>query len=80
LDIDQHIMRVLATATTPSRPVTIGDLARQFGVSPTVVVPAARRLLDNGLASPFIVKVHGVPTLRGLVPLPVSTRLTEWPR
>jgi hypothetical protein len=31
-------------------------------------VTAARRLVDDHLAEPFMVDVHGVPTLHGLKP------------
>lgn len=72
MNIDQHILQVLANQPGGSRPITIGDLARQFGVSPIVVVPAARRLIESGLATPSMVTVHGVPTLRGLLPVPAS--------
>lgn len=74
MNIDQHILQVLASRSEESRPVTIGDLARQFGVSPILVVPAARRLIESGLAAPSMVTVHGVPTLRGLLPVSPSDR------
>jgi DNA-binding Lrp family transcriptional regulator len=69
MNIDQHILQVLATTADGSRPVTIGDLARRFGVSPVIVLPAARRLVENGLAAPSMVAVHGVSTLHGLMPI-----------
>lgn len=69
MDLDSHIMQVLGAMPKAARPVTIGDLARRFGVSPGVVLPAARRLVDTGLARAALVDVHGVPTLRGLLPL-----------
>jgi hypothetical protein len=69
VDLDSHIMQVLGAMPKAARPVTIGDLARRFGVSPGVVLPAARRLVDTGLARAALVDVHGVPTLRGLLPL-----------
>jgi len=74
VNIDQHILQVLAAGKAGDRPVTIGDFAREFGISPVVVLPAARRLVDSGLAAPSMVDVHGVPTLRGLLPLPAPDR------
>jgi DNA-binding Lrp family transcriptional regulator len=70
MNIDQHILEVLASGAGRRRPVTIGDFARRFGVSPMIVLPAARRLVEDGLAAPSTVLVHGVPTLHGLIPLP----------
>ena len=68
VNLDNHILQILA-ARSSTRPVTISDLARQFGISPTVVLPTARRLVDDGLATPAMVTVHGIPTLHGLLPL-----------
>jgi hypothetical protein len=73
VNIDQHILKVLATGPA-GRPVTIGDLAREFGVSAVVVLPAARRLVGDGLATASMVDVRGVPTLRGLMALPSADR------
>lgn len=70
MDLDQHILQVLTAEAGGSQPFTISDFARRFGVSPGVVLPAARRLVENGLARPSTVMVHGVPTLHGLLPLP----------
>jgi hypothetical protein len=72
MNIDEHILQVLASGAGRSRPMTIGDFARWFGVSPLIVLPAARRLVENGLAAPSTVLVHGVPTLHGLRPLPTA--------
>jgi hypothetical protein len=71
VNLDNHILQILA-ARSSTRPVTISDLARQFGISPTVVLPTARHLVDNGLARPAMITVHGVPTLHGLLPLPAT--------
>jgi hypothetical protein len=75
VNIDEHILRALATRGT--RALTIGDMARQFGLSPTIVLPAARRLVDDGLARPSFVDVHGVPTLRGLLPPSAATPASD---
>jgi len=77
VNLDEHILQALASA--PARSLTIGDLARRLGVSTTIVLPAARRLVDDGLANPSFVKVHGVPTLRGLLPVPASAPGAEAP-
>ncbi|HEU5270972.1 MAG TPA: hypothetical protein VFU36_13690 [Jatrophihabitans sp.] len=69
MNLDRHILQILASAPAGTRPITIGDFARQFGISATLVLPTARRLVDDGLAIPAMVNVHGVPTLRGLLPL-----------
>jgi hypothetical protein len=73
VNLDNHILQALQSRAGNSRPMTIGDLARQLGVSPLVVVTAAHRLVDSGLAAPAMASVHGVPTLRGLSPLPSAT-------
>ena len=62
MNIDDHILLVLASGAARRRPMTIGDFARRFGVSPRIVLPAAQRLVENGLAAPSMVLVHGVPT------------------
>lgn len=67
MNLDNHILQVLNTAAAGARPVTIGDLARQFGVSAALLLPAARRLVDSGQATGVMVDVHGVPTLRALL-------------
>lgn len=69
MNLDDHILRVLTAAPRNARPVTIGDLAREFGISPALVLPAARRLVADGLATPAMIQVRGVPTLHGLLPL-----------
>jgi hypothetical protein len=68
--VDKRILEILAT--TSGRPPTIGDLAGRLGISPTIVLPAARRLVDDGLASPSFIQVHGIPTLHGLLPRPTA--------
>lgn len=64
MNIDEHILQILATSS--GRPLTIGDLARQLGISPHTALSAARRIVDEGLANPSFVEVHGVRTLHGL--------------
>jgi hypothetical protein len=66
VNVDEHIVEILVT--TSGGPLTIGDLAGRLGISPTIVLPAARRLVDHGPASPSFVQVHGIPTLDGLLP------------
>lgn len=73
MNLDNHILNTLRTQATHDRPITIGDLARQLGANPAVVLDAARRLVDNGQAAPSMVSVHGVPTLRGLLPASSTT-------
>lgn len=70
MNVDEHILEILAT--TSERPLTIGDLAGRLGISPTTVLPAARRLVDDGRASPSFIQVHGIPTLHGLLPRPTA--------
>jgi hypothetical protein len=77
MNIDDHILLVLASGAARRRPVTIGDFARRFGVSPRIVLPAAQRLVENGLAVPSTVLVHGVPTFHGLMPLPEADHLAN---
>jgi Mn-dependent DtxR family transcriptional regulator len=72
MNIDQHILTMLSARTRRDTPVSISDLARRFGVSPVIVLPAARRLVDDGLAEPWMVDIRGVATLRGLLPVAVT--------
>lgn len=67
-DIDQHILQALAAGAPGGPPITINDLARRFGLSALAVRPAARRLVEGGLATASLVDVKGVPTLHGLLP------------
>jgi DNA-binding Lrp family transcriptional regulator len=72
MNIDQHILQALDSGSHEGRPISIRDLARRFGISPLIVTPAARRLVEKGLAAPTIADVRGVPTLLGLRALPRS--------
>lgn len=73
MNLDNHILNTLRARAADDRPVTIGDLARQLGANPAVVLAAAGRLVDNGQATPSMISVHGVSTLRGLLPTSSST-------
>ena len=68
MDIDQQILQILNARSPESRPLTISDFARSFGANPQIIVSAARRLVASKLAEPYMVNVHGVPTLHGLLP------------
>jgi hypothetical protein len=68
VNLDNHILTTLRARAADGRPVTIGDFARQLGANPAVVLEAARRLVASGQAAPSMGAVHGVPTLRGLLP------------
>lgn len=72
MNLDTHILKAIQARPVGSRAMTINDLSRQFGVSPFTALAAARRLVEDDLAAPSMVDVHGVPTLHGLVPLPVD--------
>ena len=69
MDVDQHILKALRSRPAQGRPMTIGDLARQLGISRIIVAPAAQRLVDDGLAQASMIPVRGVPKLHGLLPL-----------
>jgi DNA-binding Lrp family transcriptional regulator len=66
MNLDEHILQVLGGRVGLNQPLTFHDFARRFGISATVVAPAARRLVDAGLATASTVIVDGVPTLHGL--------------
>jgi hypothetical protein len=66
VNVDEHILEILAT--TRRRLRIVGDRAGRLDISPTVVLPAARRLVDDGPAGPSFVQVHGIRTLYGLLP------------
>lgn len=70
MNLDNHILQTLQARSADQRAVTIGDLARLLGANPATVLTAADRLVDSGQAVPAMVFVHGVPTLRGLLPAP----------
>jgi hypothetical protein len=70
VNVDEHILEILAT--TSGRPLTIGDLAGRLGISATIVLPTARRLVGHRLVSPSFIQVHGIPTLHGLLPRPTA--------
>jgi len=74
VNIDEHILKSLAAG---GRLLTIGDLAREFGIDPRIVVSAAHRIVDDGLARASYVEVHGVSTLHGLAPFPAPAGRTE---
>ncbi len=67
MNIDQHILEVLGNRVGREDPMTIGDFARRFGISVQLVAPAARRLVDAGLAVPMMIEVNGVSRLQGLL-------------
>jgi hypothetical protein len=73
VNLDNYLLHALQTRTADDRAITIGDFARQLGASPAVVLAAARRLIASGQAAPAMVSVHGVPTLRGLLPIRPTT-------
>lgn len=66
MNLDEHILEVLRARVGLTQPLTFHDFARRFGTTATVVAPAARRLVDAGLATASTVIVQGVPTLHGL--------------
>jgi hypothetical protein len=51
VNVDEHILEILVT--TSGGPLTIGGFAGRLGISLTIVLPAARRLVDHGPASPL---------------------------
>lgn len=73
MNLDNLMLQTLQARTAAERALTIGDFARQLGANPAVILAAARRLVASGQAAPAMVSVHGVPTLRGLLPLPPTT-------
>jgi hypothetical protein len=70
VNVNGRILEILATAS--GRPLTTGDLAGYLGIGPTIVLPAARRLVDDSLASPSFIQVHGTPNVHGLLPRPTA--------
>jgi len=77
MNLDEHMLEILGARPGLKRPVTMNDFARRFGISTVVVRPAAARLVEAGLAVPSTVVVNGVPTLHGLLALPVVTERSE---
>ena len=79
MDLDQQMLRMLQRRTAQDRAMTIGDFARDFGANPQTIASAARRLVDYHLATPFMVDVHGVSTLYGLLPIPAAATASPAP-
>jgi hypothetical protein len=72
VDLESQILKVLSSMKPGDRPATFGDLARRFGLSAGLISGYARQLVDKGMAAPSMVIQRGVPTLHGLLPLPVA--------
>jgi hypothetical protein len=73
LDLEQHILKVLRSKKSGDRPVTIGDLSRQLGVSSPVILSCSRQMVSRGSAEPSMLLVNGVQTLHGLLGQPTAT-------
>ncbi len=71
MNIDERTLQIVGTSS--ERPLTVGRLARQLGVSSHIVLSAARRLVHEGLADPSFVRVHGVLALCRLLPCPIPS-------
>lgn len=74
MNIDEHMLKILDARAGLNHPITMNDFARRFGISKTVVTPAAVRLIDAGLALPSTVLVDGVPKLQGLLAVSAAHR------
>jgi hypothetical protein len=72
MNIDEHMLQILAARVGLNQPMTMNDFARRFGISKAIVRPAAARLVDARLAMPSTVLVDGVPTLQGLLAMPAA--------
>jgi hypothetical protein len=72
LDMEQQILVLLRGRKAGDRPLTFGDVARQFGVSYDSVARCAQLMVDTGLAKPAMIPVRGTPTLHGLLPQPAA--------
>ena len=70
--MEQQILVRLQGMKATDRPLTLGDIARQFGVGHAVAARCARLMVDGGLAKPAMLPVRGTPTLHGLLPQPCA--------
>lgn len=68
IDIERQILTVLQGIDANSKPATLSDLARRFGVSSQLISLHAKHLIADGKAEGSMVLVRGVPTLHGLLP------------
>lgn len=68
--MEQQILVRLQGMKVSDRPLTFGDIARQFGVGYAVAERCAHLMVDAGLAKPAMLPVRGIPTLHGLLPQP----------
>src|SRR5207245_4339527 len=72
VELETHILQTLEASPRGARAITIGDLAREFGVSTALIRPIAQRLVDEGRATPVMAVVYGVSSLHGLARLKTS--------
>lgn len=72
MDMEQQILKLLRGRRAGQRPLTFGDVARQFGVSYDSVARCARLMVDTGVAKPVMIPVRGTPTLHALLPQTVA--------
>jgi hypothetical protein len=72
MDMEQQILVLLRGMNAGDRPLTFGDVARQFGVSYDSVARCAQLMVDTGVAKPAMIPVRGTPTLHGLLPQPAA--------
>jgi len=68
--MEQQILVRLQGMKATDRPLTFGDIARQFGVGYAMAARCAQLLVDAGLAKPAMRPGGGTPTLHGLLPQP----------
>jgi Mn-dependent DtxR family transcriptional regulator len=71
--LEVQILQVVNTLTSADRPATFNDLARRLGATAPLIASLARGLVADGLVQPSYIQVHGVRTLHGLMPQPVTT-------
>ena len=71
-DMEQQILALLRGMKAGDRPLTFGDIARQFGVSYDSVARCAQLMVDTGVATAAMIPVRGTPTLHGLLPQPAA--------
>lgn len=71
--LEQEVLQLLSGPRTDASPVTLGSLARRFGVSTALMTSCAQQMVSKGVAEPATVMRHGVKTLHGLMPQQVVT-------
>jgi hypothetical protein len=66
--LEQEVLELLGGTRADGTPITLGYLARRFGVSTALMTSCAQQIVSKGKAEPAMVMKQGTKTLHGLMP------------